>query len=86
MSEAWQVQEAKNRFSELIDRALTEGPQVITRHGKPVARVVAADVEIASREDDGFLQFLLSIPKTGSSEGLPAMPRRNRRKSIFDEG
>jgi antitoxin Phd len=29
----WQIQEAKTRFSELIDRACTEGPQTITRHG-----------------------------------------------------
>ena len=37
----WQVQEAKNRFSELIDLARTQGDQVVTRHGKPVAMVVA---------------------------------------------
>ena len=37
----WQVQEAKNRFSELIDLARTQGEQVVTRHGKPVAMVVA---------------------------------------------
>jgi antitoxin Phd len=37
---AWQIQEAKNKLSELIDRALTEGPQVITRHGIEVAVVM----------------------------------------------
>ena len=37
---AWQLQEAKNRLSELIERALSEGPQVITRHGVEVAVVV----------------------------------------------
>ena len=41
MSTVWQVQEAKNHFSEVIDRALSEGPQTVTRHGKPVVRVVA---------------------------------------------
>jgi len=29
----WQVQEAKTRLSEVIERARTEGPQTITRHG-----------------------------------------------------
>ncbi len=37
---AWQLQEAKNKLSELIDRTLAEGPQVITRHGKEVVVVM----------------------------------------------
>ncbi len=37
---AWQIQEAKNKLSELIDRALAEGPQIITRHGVEVAVVM----------------------------------------------
>lgn len=37
---AWQIQEAKNKLSELIDRALAEGPQVITRHGVEVVVVM----------------------------------------------
>jgi prevent-host-death family protein len=39
----WQMQEAKARFSQLVDRALKEGPQTVTRHGKPVAVVVPAE-------------------------------------------
>lgn len=39
----WQVQEAKQRFSELVRRARDEGPQVVTRHGEDVVVVVAAD-------------------------------------------
>lgn len=37
---SWQLQEAKNKFFELIDRATSEGPQVITRHGVEVAVVM----------------------------------------------
>jgi prevent-host-death family protein len=29
----WQIQEAKNKLSEVIDRALRQGPQIITRRG-----------------------------------------------------
>ena len=36
----WQVQQAKARFSELLDRTLKEGPQTVTRHGKAVAVMV----------------------------------------------
>lgn len=84
MNHVWQVQEAKSRLSELMDKAVSEGPQVITRHGKAVVKVVAADREGESA-DDGFLEFLLSIPKTGLDEGLPSMPRRNRRKPLFED-
>jgi len=36
----WQVQEAKQRFSELLRRAQVDGPQVVTKHGREVAYVV----------------------------------------------
>ena len=32
----WQIQEAKNKLSEVIDKTLHDGPQVITRRGKKV--------------------------------------------------
>lgn len=77
MSAVWQVQEAKNHFSEVIDRALSEGPQTVTRHGKPVVRVVAVVGEGAEprarRDTDGFMEFLLSAPKIEG--GLPEVPR-----------
>ena len=37
---AWQVQEAKQKFSEVLRRAATEGEQIVTRHGEEVAAVV----------------------------------------------
>jgi antitoxin Phd len=36
----WQVQEAKQRFSELLRAAHADGPQVVTRHGEEVAVVI----------------------------------------------
>jgi len=39
----WQIQEAKARFSELVERALKDGPQTVTRHGKAVAVLIPAD-------------------------------------------
>lgn len=39
----WQLAEAKNRLSEVIDRAVSEGPQQVTRRGKPVAVVVSIE-------------------------------------------
>jgi prevent-host-death family protein len=37
---SWQVQEAKQRFSELIRVAQLDGPQVVTRHGREIAVVI----------------------------------------------
>jgi prevent-host-death family protein len=33
MKRVWQLQEAKNKFSEVVDEALAHGPQVITKRG-----------------------------------------------------
>lgn len=37
----WQLQEAKNRFSEVVEAALNKGPQVITRRGTDTAVVLS---------------------------------------------
>ncbi len=39
----WQVQEAKNKFSEVIDSAISKGPQVISRRGKQTAVLIGYD-------------------------------------------
>lgn len=36
----WQIQDAKQRFSELIRTAHDDGPQVVTRHGQEIAVVI----------------------------------------------
>lgn len=41
MSRSWQLQEAKSKFSEVIDEALTEGPQIITRRGIETAVILS---------------------------------------------
>ena len=43
MSNIWQVQEAKARFSEMLETSLTEGPQVVTKRG--VATAVLVPIE-----------------------------------------
>ena len=60
----WQVQTAKQRFSELVERAVNEGPQTVTKHGRET--VVVLDIAEYRRlrgEPMNFKEFLLSIPK-----------------------
>ena len=40
MSKTWQVQEAKARFSEMLETTLTEGPQIVTKRGVETAVLV----------------------------------------------
>ena len=41
--DSWQVQDAKARFSELLDKTLKKGPQIVTRRG--VAAAVLVPIE-----------------------------------------
>jgi len=85
MDAVWQVQEAKNRFSEMIERAQNEGPQIITRHGRAVAQVVATVAgprgagHSASAADE-FANYLLAIPKL---DGLLPPVRRSRKSPVI---
>ena len=65
----WQVFEAKRRLSELIERAQTEGPQVITRHGRERAVVLSIDAyrELEAAKPD-FKAYLLAGPKADDFE------------------
>ncbi len=56
----WQVQEAKARFSELLERTLKDGAQTVTRHGKPIAVVVSVEEYRRLRKRGKSLKGLLA--------------------------
>ncbi|OWJ63721.1 type II toxin-antitoxin system Phd/YefM family antitoxin [Inquilinus limosus] len=61
---SWQLQDAKNRFSEVVEKALTEGPQHITRHGRPAVVVIAeAEYRKLPKPRRSLAEYLLSAPK-----------------------
>jgi prevent-host-death family protein len=59
----WQLQEAKQKFSEVVTRAVREGPQVVTRHGEEVVVVISIEEfkNLQGRKGD-FKTFLLAGP------------------------
>ena len=62
------MQEAKQRFSELVRRAEREGPQVVTRHGEEVVVVVPAEEyrrlsERGGEREPDFKEYLMSAPE-----------------------
>ncbi len=59
----WQIQEAKNRFSELLREARSSGPQVITHRGEEEAVVVSIEeYRRLTGEKDDLVSFLQRSP------------------------
>ena len=62
----WQLQEAKNRLSEVVRKAQHEGPQTITLHGKDAAVVVSAkEFARLSRRKGTLIDFFRASPLLG---------------------
>ncbi|WP_024806181.1 type II toxin-antitoxin system prevent-host-death family antitoxin [Nocardia sp. BMG51109] len=67
MDIAWPLAEAKARLSELIDTVEREGPQVISKHGREVAVVVAVDEWRRKAHRKGNLaEFFAESPLRGA--------------------
>lgn len=66
MNMVWQLQDAKQRFSELIRAVEKDGPQVVSRHGREVAVVIDIDeyrrIKPADEPAMNFKDFLRSGP------------------------
>lgn len=64
----WPLQEAKNRFSEVVNRAcdVKEGPQIVTRRGKRTVVVIAYDDYLKLRTpQDSLTEFFQKSPFKG---------------------
>jgi len=73
----WQLQEAKQRFSELIRSVEADGPQVVTRHGEDVAVVISiAEYKHLRHEGENFKAFLQSAPDLDLEISRPVQPAR----------
>jgi len=67
MKNIWQVQEAKSKFSELIERTLSNGAQIVTRHGRKVAVVIPFDeYQRKCAHPNTLVEFLLTSPLRGT--------------------
>ena len=63
----WNLAEAKNRLTEVVNRAISEGPQVIRRRKDTVVVVAADEFDRLSGKKPGFKEYLFDGP---SLEGL----------------
>ena len=68
---SWSVADAKARFSELIDKAKSEGPQTVTRNGKPAAVLVSVEEwEKKTAPTGNLFEFLQNSPLRGADLDL----------------
>ena len=79
MSRKWPVQDAKAKFSELLDTAVAEGPQIVTKRGVETAVLVPIEqwrrMEHMTKPD---LKELLLSPEARTEDLVP--PRRQHRR------
>ena len=75
----WQLQEAKAKFSELVQKALDEGPQTVTRHGKDTVVVLSSEAYRKLQEGKPTLKQVLMSGPEGELE-LP--PRAVQEREI----
>lgn len=62
-SKKWQLQEAKNKFSEVVRKASEEGPQTVTKHGKDSVVVLSAeDYRKLEQSKTSLIEFFQKSP------------------------
>jgi antitoxin Phd len=67
MNNLWQLQDAKSKFSEVVERALAQGVQIVTRRGKKTVVVMPfEEYERLTQQGDKLSHFLLTSPLAGS--------------------
>jgi prevent-host-death family protein len=82
-AQVWSVAEAKARFSEMIERAMSEGPQTITRKGRTAAIVVGAEEwERKTRRVGTLAEFFAASPLRGSGLKVRRLKTRARKISL----
>jgi prevent-host-death family protein len=82
-TQAWTVAEAKAKFSEVIERAKSQGPQTVTKNGRPAAVVVGAEEWTRKTQRVGNLaEFFAASPLRGSGLRIQRIKGRLRKISL----
>ncbi len=66
ISNLWQLQDAKNKFSSLVAQAQESGPQIVTKHGQEAVIVISIDeYNKLAKPKKGIVQFFQESPLVG---------------------
>jgi prevent-host-death family protein len=81
--QTWTVAQAKAKFSEVLDRAQSDGPQTITRNGQTTAVIVAAEEwERKTRRKGNLAEFFAASPLRSSGLKLHRVSGRPRKVDL----
>jgi prevent-host-death family protein len=82
-TDIWTVAAAKAKFSQVIDRAQSDGPQTITRHGRTVVVIVAAtEWDRKTKRVGNLAEFFATSPLRGSRLQVRRFKDRPRRVEL----
>ena len=82
-AQSWSVAEAKAKFSELLERAMSEGPQTITRKGRTAAVVVGAEEwQRKTKRVGNLAEFFAASPLRESGLKVRRLKERPRKINL----
>lgn len=69
MANQWQLQEAKSKFSHIVEKACNDGPQFVTKHGDNAVVVISYDdYQRMALPKNSLVDFLRCSPFAGDTE------------------
>ncbi|RIQ36732.1 type II toxin-antitoxin system Phd/YefM family antitoxin [Jiangella rhizosphaerae] len=81
-ADTWSVADAKARLSELLDTVGRDGPQTISRRGRPVAVVVSVDEWERRKRRQGTLAEFLATAPVGDEDLILERDRGGRMREV----
>jgi prevent-host-death family protein len=82
-SDTWTVAEAKAKFSEVIERAQSGGPQTVTKNGRTAVVIVAAEEwERKTKRVGNLAEFFAASPLRGSGIKVKRLKHRVRQVDL----
>jgi prevent-host-death family protein len=80
-TDSWTIAEAKAKFSEVVEKAQSNGPQTITRRGRTAVVVVAAEEwDRKTKRTGNLAEFFASSPLRGS--GIKIARRKDKARKL----
>lgn len=84
ITKSWQLQEAKNHFSEVVERAIKDGAQTVTKHGKPAVMIISVeDYQKSVAPRKSLIQLLRECPED-LTEIIGSRSKESARTIRFD--
>ena len=79
----WQLQEAKNKFSSLVEKARKSGPQIVTKHGKEAVVILSfEDYKKLVPHKNNLIEFLRKSPLSQSGIDFSTLRQKDKPRNV----